>query len=343
MKILKGIFSCLVIFIVIALVAAGVIVWQSYRFWLQAPNNEEVVINVEEGSSLRQIAKKLKDEKAIADVFWFKIYTKLDGSSRNFKAGTFSVPAGQSYALIVDQMTEGEAGEVTVTIPEGYTLDQIGDLMIKNFEITQEDWDLWTGSESPLESHEFIAQAKPDDVDLEGYLFPDTYRFFNDATAEDIVATLVDQMQKKYDSLGIVRQDVASSAFVSNQHDVLTLASIVQREVLDPDEMANVADIFLKRLDIGMALQADSTVNYVTGKDTPAISLEDRDIESAYNTYQYPGLPPGPISNPGLDAIKAVFNPLSNPYYYFLTTSEGEVFYAQTHDEHVANKNKHLR
>ncbi|MCH8049733.1 endolytic transglycosylase MltG [Patescibacteria group bacterium] len=126
-------------------------------------------------------------------------------------------------------------------------------------------------------------------------------------------------------------------------HEVITLASIVEREVRSAEDMANVADVFLKRLDIGMALQADSTVNYVTGKDTPAISLDDREIESPYNTYKYPGLPPGPISNPGVAALQAVVNPSSNPYLYFLTTPEGEVIYAQTHEGHVENKAQYLR
>ncbi|PIT86934.1 MAG: endolytic transglycosylase MltG, partial [Candidatus Magasanikbacteria bacterium CG10_big_fil_rev_8_21_14_0_10_43_6] len=231
-------------------------------------------------------------------------------------------------------------GEVTITIPEGYTIAQIGDVVTTQLTISQADWDWLTGMDSTFEAHDIMRLAeKPEHVDLEGYLFPDTYRFFADASVEDVVGRLLDEMET-------VLLEVDTSDWpdeLETYHDVLTLASILEREVQDSDDMAMVADIFLKRLAIGMPLQADSTVNYVTGGDSPAISLDDRDIDSLYNTYRYAGLPPGPISNPGREAISAVLNATSNDYYYFLTTPEGEVIYAVTHDQHVQNKALYLR
>jgi UPF0755 protein len=150
---------------------------------------------------------------------------------------------------------------------------------------------------------------------------------------------MLDTMEARVNSLDAPTGDAKDMTL----HEVLTLASIVQREVRKESEMKNVADVFLKRLSIGMALQADSTVNYITGGDDPSISLDDRDIESPYNTYQNPGLPPGPISNPGLDALTAVIHPASNPYLYFLTDDLGNVYYARTFDEHLANKAKYLK
>ena len=144
------------------------------------------------------------------------------------------------------------------------------------------------------------------------------------------------------DRVGDLGRPIGDAATMTT-HEILTLASIIEREVRQPSTMKNVADIFLKRLDIGMALQADSTVNYVIEGDSPSITLDQRDnTESPYNTYKYPGLPPGPISAPSANAIDAVLNPTANNYLYFLTTDDGEIYYAETHEEHVRNKVQYL-
>jgi UPF0755 protein len=313
---------------------------QVYNFWLNpVPKDAPMIdIAIEEGSGASTISTQLKEEGIIKNVFWFKVFLKIDGRSSALQAGEFSVAKGASYSRTVDTLTVGSSkGEVTLTIPEGLNLDQIGELVTQSFSITAEEWDDMVGPDSSLENHAFIVQAqKPDRNDLEGYLFPDTYRFFPEATAEEIVRELVDTMELRVETL---EGDLPSSW---TWHEALTLASIIQREVLFSSEMKNIGDIFLKRLEIGMALQADSTVNYITGNDTPSISLDDRAIDSLYNTYQYPGLPPGPISSPGTGAIDAVLNPTTNSYYFFLTTPEGEVKYANTYDQHLQNKTLHL-
>ena len=216
-------------------------------------------------------------------------------------------------------------------------------MVISKFDISQTQWDEAVSVSSPILSQSFfLNQVKPLNVDLEGYLFPDTYRFFVKATAADIVEKMVAEMSEKlgraYEVTGSVWVDPDFSV-----HEVLTLASIVEREVANPEDMAMVADIFLKRLQAGIALQSDATINYIISGDDPSPSLADLEVESEYNTYKYPGLPPGPISNPGLIAIEAVLNPTSNDYYYFLTTEDGEVVYSRTFAEHVANKVIYLR
>ncbi len=262
----------------------------------------------------------------------------MDGSVRNIKVGEFDLQPDISYALIIDLITDSQESDVSITIPEGYTLDQIGEVVTENFNITQEEWNMAVGQySSVLNLSFFLNQTKPFDVDFEGYLFPDTYRFFPNATAEDIVFRMTEEMSAK---LGEAYK-LTGSVWVDPEfdvHDVLTLASIIEREVADPSEMAMVADIFLKRLDVGIPLQSDATINYIIGGDDPTPSLADLEVDSLYNTYKYAGLPPGPISNPGLNAIEAVLNPTPNDYYYFLTTDEGEVIYSQTFDEHIRNK-----
>jgi UPF0755 protein len=233
------------------------------------------------------------------------------------------------------------AYSVVVTIPEGYTLKQIGEVLSDKLGIDPAEWERVTGVDSPIAHVVDVTRDKPDSVDLEGYLFPDTYHFTKENTAEAIALEMIQTLKRR-----LLENEV--NAYMGdgdpyNFHELLTLASIIEREVMTDADRALVSDIFHKRLEIGMALQADSTVNYVTGGNDPSISLDDRDIDSPYNTYKHPGLPPGPISNPGIASIIAAVHPEPNDYWYFLTTPEGEVIYATTYDEHLANKQKYLR
>jgi UPF0755 protein len=173
---------------------------------------------------------------------------------------------------------------------------------------------------------------------LEGYLFPDTYRFRADVSAQEIVDTMISTLKRRIAEQGIVLPESGVFENGLTTHELITLASIVQREVLLPEEMKVVAGIFYTRMQIGMALQADSTVNYITGKKDPGVTLSDSRIESDYNTYVVLGLPPGPISNPGIDAIVATLEPTDTDYLYFLTSPEGEVHYASTFDGHISNR-----
>lgn len=332
--------------VVLALIVVGVASRQAYKFWLSEPSAEaeEMRLVVEEGDTLSSIIPALG--RAV-NPFWFKLYAKFSGYESSIHPGTFVFQKGASYRSILQMLQVGSANDVTVTFPEGLTIAEMGKRVTAVFpEISEEDWAKATGQFSPLEAHKFVVAAgKPDDVDLEGYLFPDSYQFFEDATAEDIVEKMIDTMAERVESAGLDGAILFRNAIESTMgvHDMLTLASIIEKEVRQPETMKNVADIFLKRLEIGMALQSDATVNYITGGDDPSVSYADLEIDSQYNTYKYPGLPPGPISNPGLNALTAIANPIHNDYFYFLTTDDGEVYYAETHDEHVANKARYLR
>ena len=334
------------VFTVATAVFALTTIWQSYRFWFQTPNDPSarVEVTVQPGESFKGIADDLASQEIVASAFWFRIYGAFSGHAGDIQAGDFTLTPGSNYATIVTAMTHAETNEVTLTIPEGYTIAQIGELVTAKFSVTAEEWQTLTGLHSPLNAHPFVVAAqKPADVDLEGYLFPDTYRFHPDSTGEEIVTKLIDTMQQRVASVGTIEHlGTGASDVYASIHDYLTLASMLEKEVRQPDTMANVADIFEKRLQTGMPLQADSTVNYITNGNDPSVSLLDTQIASQFNTYKYPGLPPGPISNPGLNALIAAAHPTKNTYYYFLTTPEGDVYYANTYDQHLANKRKYL-
>ena len=215
---------------------------------------------------------------------------------------------------------------------------------MKNFsQITSADWDSVTNSPSDFTEQQDILSGIPSGKGLEGYLFPDTYRFRKDADAKTISETMIITLKRRLAENNIIIPDHLVMQNGMTFHQVITLASIVEREVRSKEDMAHVAGIFLTRFKIGMALQADSTVNFVTGKLDASVSITDSHVDSPYNTYKYLGLPPGPISNPGMNAIQAVLNPVASNDLYFLTTPAGQVIYSKTFDEHVANKYKYLK
>ena len=335
---MKNLLRTCVGILIVAMICFCICVWAIFQTAIKWPgkNADIVEITIEEGDTFSEVSKELKDSGLVSSRWLTNLTARLTGRQSELQIGSYEIKDGSSILSILRTLTTGSIFESSrITIPEGYTISQIGGLVQSEFEISEENWSSVVGTESSLISSFNVLKDKPTSVDLEGYLFPDTYEFSRGANSDDIAGEMISTLERRLEESGINLGD-------HDMHDVLTLASIIEREVQSEEDMALVADIFLKRLEIGMALQADSTVNYVTGKKTPAISLEDRDIDSPYNTYLYPGLPPGPISNPGIAAINAVLNPESNSYYYFLTDVEGTVYYSQTYEGHLQNKALHL-
>lgn len=234
--------------------------------------------------------------------------------------------------------------EVTITIIPGWNLHQVADYLVKRGLATSTK-DVLEFANNPLShwpgglANDF--EARPSKASLEGYLAPNTYRVYKDANLNDIFVKLAVARNDEFNQYHFYPEKLQKSGMTV--HQILTLASIIEKEANTPEDMKIVADIFLRRLKEGMALQSCATVNYVTGKNDPGISLKDKQIDSPYNTYKYPGLPPGPICNPSLDAIKAVLNPTKNNYVYFMAGDDGVMRYAKTLEGHNENVAKYLK
>lgn len=186
-------------------------------------------------------------------------------------------------------------------------------------------------------NYEFLAD-KPKDASLEGYLYPDTYYVYRDSESNEIIKKMLDNFNKKV-TPEIINQIKAKNMTL---YEVLTLASIVQKEVRTPEEMRMVAGVYFNRLKDGMSLESDSTLTYITGENKTRASSEDLKIKSPYNTYTHKGLPPGPIGNPSLIAINAVLNPEEHNYLFFITDKNGKAIFSETGEEHVENVQEHL-
>ena len=248
--------------------------------------------------------------------------------------------------------------EINITIIPGWNLRQIATDWQKKGLIKNEDelykrvgkpaYDyIANGQKAPILSFtdnlgkDFfpLLSTKQKGVSYEGYFFPDTYRVYKDAKFEEILDKIFSNLENKI----TVEMRVEINRQKKNLFDILTMASLVEREANTLQDMQMVADIFWRREKQDWALQSCATVNYVTGKNDPAVSAEDQQVDSLYNTYKYPGLPLGPIGNPGLDAIKAVIYPKANNYWYFMTGKDGKMYYATTLEEHNNNVWKYLR
>ncbi len=226
--------------------------------------------------------------------------------------------------------------EQTITIIEGWTVEEIAEYLYDEIgmPVTAFEKAAYAYPKSPA-GKKFLGRV----TSVEGYLFPDTYRIYKKTTALDILEKMVANFDVRLTPE--IRSRIQASRFTI--HETITLASIIEKEVATAEDRRIVAGIFLKRLKAGIALQADSTVNYITKKGMSRAAIADTKINSPYNTYRYRGLPPGPIGNPGLDAILAVAEPTSSPYLFFLTTEDGRVIYARDFEEHKQNRLRYLK
>lgn len=300
-------------------------------------NDTQVNFLIEPGQGVKQISQNLYEQELIKDKFYFEVYVWLKDWEGGLQAGEYVLNKNMSIKEIARRLSGGEATgqELSVTIIEGWDRPDVDKYLTESKIIVAGEFLENTIIISNNERTEwnFLADA-PASATLEGYLFPDTYKIYKDATVNDVIKKMLNNFNSKLTAQ--MRQEIKKQG--KTIFEVITLASIIEKEVMNSEEMKMISDIFLKRLKIGQGLESDATVNFITGKGVTRPSLEDLAIEHPYNTYKHRGLPPGPIANPGINAIKAAIYPTPNQYYYFLTTSEGEVIYSVTYEEHLKNR-----
>jgi len=290
---------------------------------------------IEKGETLSEIAADLRRAGLIKSPLHFKVYTFLTGTAKKIQAGRFSLSPSMSTAEISQLLIKG-SNDQRVTILEGLRQEQIAEQLIKSgFAINPQEW-----------------QQTIEAQGLEGKLFPDTYLFPKSATQDQILAIIAKNFNKRV-VLGLEKEIKASGLTLD---EILTLASIVEREAQTETDRQIVAGILLKRLNHQWPLQADATVQYALAEAhckkaydaqcdwwPRVLTKNDLAVQSAYNTYARRQLPPTPICNPGLSAIKAVLNPQKTVYWYYLSDKNGFMHYAQTDEEQAANIQKYLR
>lgn len=320
-----------------ALAIGSVVVLSLLEFWSGQSGTAitEQVFTIKSGENALVVATNLENAGIVRSRFGF-LYAlarlkKIDGG---MIAGEYRLSPTVSSREIALRITMGQtlSRDIRVTFPEGFTALQManrlteaglpGDMFLSLVERPSDEW----------RSEFLFLQSVPVDNGLEGFLFPDTYRFDRQADAESIVRIMLETFKKK-------AWPLFSDQTLSYAYETLILASIVETEVRSDRDRSRVAGIFLRRLAIGQPLQSDATVKYVLGLNKIQHSFEETRTDSPYNTYIHKGLPPGPIANPGLSAITATLNPAQDEAFYFLSNPKtGETVFANTFEEHVRNK-----
>ena len=319
--------------LLILLATIATVSWYNWAISPRSDEDHQVRVVVESGDTAASIADSLYEHELIRSRLAFGLYTQLSGTRSKLQAGGYVLSANQSVASIVEHMTSGKTDEFNITIPPGLTLDGLRDHFKRD---GFSDAEITAAFNKDYE-HPLLA-SRPADATLEGYIYPETYRMSADQGLDALFVRTFDQMYKVLQEGKYLDEYAKRNLTI---HQGVTLASIVQKEVKNPVDQKQVAQVFLKRLADGISLGSDVTYMYAAEqmgvRATPS-------LESPYNTRKYAGLPPGPIANMNPSALEAVAFPAPGDYLYFVAgdgADEGKTFFARTEAEHEANVAAH--
>lgn len=341
----KQLIIIIILLLIITLVGQSIF-WPKKMF-----SDEEIQFRIIKGQSSKEIAKNLESQGIIKNDWVFWAYAWLKGESDELKSGTYVLSPSMPASKILDKIVSGDTLKEKLTIIEGWNLRDLAwhfenrgmfqaeELMeLAGFPPYAESARGMPGNEDFSKQYDFLSD-KPKNITLEGFLFPDTYLIDPEATLKEIVEEVLLNFNEK------LTPDLRAE--IKNQNksifEIITMASLLEKEVRTYDDKQMVAGVLWKRLEINMPLQVDATITYLTAKKTTQITKNDLAIDSPYNTYQYFGLPLGPIANPGIDSVKAAIYPKSNGFWYYLSTPEGETIFSETLEQHNTAKVKYLK
>jgi len=327
-------FFIFVLFVILALAGASGWLWYSLKTPYGNFQPSGVFVDISKGASRRSISHLLAQQGVIRNEYAFEALTRYR-SRRTLEAGEYYFEHPQNAFAVFDTIAAGRVYEISVTIPEGFNTFQIADLL-ESKRLTTRDTFL-AAAKDPTPIRDLDSEVPT----VEGFLFPATYQFSRHVTAQQIVAKMTDHFRTEWNSL--VAQTTSPDQMIQktpNPRHVVTLASLVESETPKFEERPIIAGVFENRLRIHMALGCDPTVVYALEKEgryKGTLTLPDLRVDSPYNTYRNPGLPPGPITNPGETSLRAVLHPAATDALYFVADTEGGHLFAKTLTEHNRN------
>ena len=327
----KRLFIKLILFFLVIIIVIGYLLLGKIFIPLKGDfNNHFAEVKIRQGLSLSAIADSLDSKNLIKDADDFIFACKLFRNHNKLKAGRYQIRHGLSIYQIMNIIVKGKTSNIKVTVPEGYTSFEIASLLSKKVEIDSSKFI------TLVHNPEFIQQFNINASSLEGYLFPNTYYFFWGISEKEIIKVMVhDFFRHVNDSLRAVITEKGWT-----MHQILTLASLIEGEVMVDSERAIVSAIYHNRLKRGMLLQSCPTVQYIIPDGPRRLLKKDLEIDSRYNTYVYPGLPPGPVNNPGMPSIIAAINPAKVDYLYLVARGDGTHIFSKTLSNHLKAKKK---
>lgn len=297
-----------------------------------SPKNKYVVMKIDEGDNLDIISKKLKEEKVIQDRLGFKLLVLFYEKSRSLSYGWYKFRIYENPRSVLRSLLEGKRITIKISIPEGLKINETINVFRrhKNTDINTAKLD------SLIKDTNFIKKLGINAPTLEGYLFPDTYIFYKGEKAENIIKKMVSNLQ----TILKPSENFEIKSMVFNSHEVITIASMIEREAMTEREKPIIASVIYNRLSKNMPLQIDATIIYALGQHKKRVLYGDLRIKSPYNTYRNTGLPPGPIASPGYQAIISALHPSRTNYLYYVATGRGDHIFSRTYKEHMKAKKK---
>lgn len=292
----------------------------------QKPYGASTRVIIPRGASFADAADSLSRANLVGWRKVFRLYARVTGGDRNIKPGTYLLRHGTPWKDIISALHGGHGLVNTITIPEGYTISQITPLLAKTLKVPVES------VQAAVRDTALLARLDVPNPTLEGYLFPDTYAFPLGTSASRAVREMVYDFERRWKP----DWDAKASDLKINRNDLVTMASIVEREARVPEERPVIAAVYYNRLRKGMLLQADPTVQYALGHHVGRVLYKDLAVASPYNTYIHKGLPPGPVASPGVASLAAAANPANVPYLYFVASPDGHHEFRMTLQEHTS-------
>jgi len=322
--------------------SAYVYLQNAYEHYLVTPVDKEstarITFSVDAGETGKTIAQKLADLNIIISEWAFYKYIKEEDIAPKLEAGKFILKKSYTIPEIAEYLTNARKDEVVITIREGLTLQQVDEYLAKNNVLPAGTF-LECARNCTIDENFSFLHSRPNGQPLEGYLFPDTYFVDPDTiNPKNLILRMLDNFDNKLDSE--LRSGIAQRGY--SIHQIVTMASLIEKESRKNEEKPIIAGILWKRLEEGMILGVDATVRFALNKWTEPLTLADLDTDSPYNTRKKGGLPPGPISNFSYESLKAAIYPESSEYYYYLHGDDGQIRYARTNEEHNENKRNYL-
>lgn len=344
------------------------VVWNGIYLPKEPYSSEAVIFSVEKGQGSKEISIKLEQQGLIKSGPLFRLYALHRGVAGKLQAGDYLLSPAMTITEIVKKFVAGDIIKEKITIVEGWNLRDIAEYLSEKGLIKGEELFVLAGypmadylKESSLPqpkdfSQEFACPVgpapnlgagscgdflkdKPKNLGLEGYIFPDTYEIVKGESLEALIRKILKNFDKKLTPE--IRNEIEKQG--KTIFEIVTMASLIEKEVKSFDDRQIVSGILWKRIKSNMPLQIDATITYITGKTTTKVSIKETKIDSPYNTYKYKGLPPGPISNPGLESIRAAIYPRESDYWFYLSKPDGETVFSKTLKEHNRAKALYLR
>jgi len=299
----------------------------------EAAEGRPATVVVEEGDTLSSVADKLEEAGVIGNATLFTLQARMEGTAEQIKPGRYQISPGEDAGQIMAKLSEGEAVPTfKATIPEGLTLQQTAATLSEASGVPQRE--IEAAADKTDYGYAFLED--PAIKNTEGFLFPKSYEFEEGTDARGMINRLLEQYLLETENLDF---QSAQDRLNLTEYELLTVASLIEREAANPQEKPLIASVIYNRLREDMPLQIDATIQYALGKPRENLSLEDLEVDSPYNTYQNYGLPPGPICSPSRDSIEAALNPAETDYLYYVLTAGGEEhFFTNNYDEFLQAK-----